>query len=477
MNETLPSRRLECAARVLLPLRLRRAALPDGLDARVRRRVRHLGAGGRDACSPPTWAASRPARRWRGASRCASAGPCWSTACSSSASRSPRSRCRSRSAPPPRSRSRCSAGARCPADAGGLASALFYLAVRRSRSCWCRPRFMGATLPLLARHAVRSDREIGPRIGTLYAVNTAGAIGGTLVCGFVLLPALGLRGTVWVGRRAQRARVRRWPRSLARASRAPSSRSAATRRRGRAVRLPRAPGSCRSRCSRAPCRSPTKCCGRACSATCSAAASTPSRRCSRASSSASRSAARSARASRRARARAARGFAMAQVARRDPRDARLPRDRPGARLRAAHRRRLVGGPASRNAALAMLVLVPPALCDRRDLPVRGARARARTGGREPRERARLRVEHRRRDHRLDRRRLLRAARARLRRDARRGGRHEPRAGGAWHRCSRRGARVLAGSPSAPRCSRSPGPPSRGACCARRRSRVRARAVT
>lgn len=58
---------------------------------------------------------------------------------------------------------------------------------------------MGATLPLLARHAVRSDEEIGPRIGALYAVNTFGAIAGTICAGFVLLPALGLRQTVYVG--------------------------------------------------------------------------------------------------------------------------------------------------------------------------------------------------------------------------------------------------------------------------------------
>lgn len=85
-----------------------------------------------------------------------------------------------------------------PADSGGLASALFYLACAFA-ILLVPTTFMGATLPLLARHAVRSDREVGPRIGTLYAINTAGAIGGTLVCGFVLLPALGLRGTVWVG--------------------------------------------------------------------------------------------------------------------------------------------------------------------------------------------------------------------------------------------------------------------------------------
>jgi len=85
-----------------------------------------------------------------------------------------------------------------PADAGGLASALFYLGCAFA-ILLAPTTFMGATLPLLARHAVRTDREVGPRIGTLYAVNTAGAIAGTLVCGFALLPALGLRRTVLVG--------------------------------------------------------------------------------------------------------------------------------------------------------------------------------------------------------------------------------------------------------------------------------------
>ncbi|RIK94615.1 MAG: hypothetical protein DCC71_23440, partial [Proteobacteria bacterium] len=89
-------------------------------------------------------------------------------------------------------------GRELPADAGGVASASFYLACAFV-ILLVPTTLMGATLPLLARHAVRSDREVGPRIGTLYAVNTAGAIGGTLVCGFLLLPALGLRGTVWIG--------------------------------------------------------------------------------------------------------------------------------------------------------------------------------------------------------------------------------------------------------------------------------------
>jgi spermidine synthase len=58
--------------------------------------------------------------------------------------------------------------------------------------------FMGATLPLLATHAVRSEREIGSRVGALYAINTAGAVAGTLATAFVLLPALGLRATIWI---------------------------------------------------------------------------------------------------------------------------------------------------------------------------------------------------------------------------------------------------------------------------------------
>ena len=59
--------------------------------------------------------------------------------------------------------------------------------------------FMGATLPLLARHAVRSEAEIGSRVGVLYAVNTAGAIVGTLCAAFWLMPEFGLRHTVWAG--------------------------------------------------------------------------------------------------------------------------------------------------------------------------------------------------------------------------------------------------------------------------------------
>lgn len=59
--------------------------------------------------------------------------------------------------------------------------------------------FMGATLPLLTRYAVRCDRQVGPRVALLYAINTAGAVLGTLATAFVLLPAVGLSATVGVG--------------------------------------------------------------------------------------------------------------------------------------------------------------------------------------------------------------------------------------------------------------------------------------
>lgn len=51
---------------------------------------------------------------------------------------------------------------------------------------------MGATLPLLARFATERLGAAGEVIGRLYAVNTTGAVFGTAVAGFVLLPGFGL---------------------------------------------------------------------------------------------------------------------------------------------------------------------------------------------------------------------------------------------------------------------------------------------
>ena len=57
---------------------------------------------------------------------------------------------------------------------------------------------MGASLPLLAQHFVRSDqssRQVGAWVGALYSVNTLGAVVGNALSGFVLMPKLGLVAT------------------------------------------------------------------------------------------------------------------------------------------------------------------------------------------------------------------------------------------------------------------------------------------
>ena len=58
---------------------------------------------------------------------------------------------------------------------------------------------MGATLPMLAKHVVHRDDHLGNRIGGLYAINTLGAVLGTLTAAFYCLPALGLLKTMFVG--------------------------------------------------------------------------------------------------------------------------------------------------------------------------------------------------------------------------------------------------------------------------------------
>src|SRR5256886_8772303 len=55
---------------------------------------------------------------------------------------------------------------------------------------------MGGTLPVLVRGITRNSAELGMRVSQLYWVNTLGAVAGTLISGFVLLPALALHVTV-----------------------------------------------------------------------------------------------------------------------------------------------------------------------------------------------------------------------------------------------------------------------------------------
>jgi spermidine synthase len=85
-----------------------------------------------------------------------------------------------------------------PVDASGLGQSFFYLIIAFIVLS-IPTTFMGATLPLLTKYVVQTKEQIGSRVGLLYATNTLGAIGGTVVAGFVLLPLLGLNGTVWVG--------------------------------------------------------------------------------------------------------------------------------------------------------------------------------------------------------------------------------------------------------------------------------------
>jgi spermidine synthase len=84
-----------------------------------------------------------------------------------------------------------------PPDSTQAATSLFYLA--SAFAVLAVPTvLMGATLPLLARNAVRTDKQIGSRIGVLYALNTLGAVGGALAAAFWLLPSLGLKKSVCV---------------------------------------------------------------------------------------------------------------------------------------------------------------------------------------------------------------------------------------------------------------------------------------
>src|SRR5262245_56399329 len=57
---------------------------------------------------------------------------------------------------------------------------------------------MGATLPLLSRAVAAVDGRPARGVGYLYAVNTFGAVVGCLTAGFVLLPQLGIRASLFV---------------------------------------------------------------------------------------------------------------------------------------------------------------------------------------------------------------------------------------------------------------------------------------
>ncbi len=55
---------------------------------------------------------------------------------------------------------------------------------------------MGTTLPLFCSHYTNSELNISLSIGLLYGINTGGAVIGALLCGFYLLPTIGITASI-----------------------------------------------------------------------------------------------------------------------------------------------------------------------------------------------------------------------------------------------------------------------------------------
>jgi spermidine synthase len=85
-----------------------------------------------------------------------------------------------------------------PPDASGPRQILFYL-IASFVILGIPTTAMGATLPLLAKEVVNASRELGPRVGLLYGLNTLGAVAGALIGGFLLLPNIELLMVLLVG--------------------------------------------------------------------------------------------------------------------------------------------------------------------------------------------------------------------------------------------------------------------------------------
>lgn len=58
---------------------------------------------------------------------------------------------------------------------------------------------MGGTLPVLAHVLAVREQDRGQRIGLLYAINTFGGVLGALAAGLILIPSLGVSGSLYLG--------------------------------------------------------------------------------------------------------------------------------------------------------------------------------------------------------------------------------------------------------------------------------------
>jgi len=81
--------------------------------------------------------------------------------------------------------------------AGGSAATLLVLRFFGAALVLALPTvLMGGTLPVLVGGVARDVSQLGIRAGRFYAVNTAGAVAGTIGAGFFLIPWMGLRLTL-----------------------------------------------------------------------------------------------------------------------------------------------------------------------------------------------------------------------------------------------------------------------------------------
>lgn len=56
---------------------------------------------------------------------------------------------------------------------------------------------MGATLPVISKFFIREFKKVGEGVGILYALNTFGAVAGTFIAGFIALPLIGVKLTIF----------------------------------------------------------------------------------------------------------------------------------------------------------------------------------------------------------------------------------------------------------------------------------------
>jgi len=89
-------------------------------------------------------------------------------------------------------------GQDAPPEASGFGQLLFYF-ISTLLVLVIPTALMGATLPLLSKYVVETDEQVGSRIGGLYALNTIGAVAGTLFAAFFLLPYISLTHTILIG--------------------------------------------------------------------------------------------------------------------------------------------------------------------------------------------------------------------------------------------------------------------------------------